>query len=190
MQPPDITGLLLAWRGGNSGALQDLVPVVYPELHRMARRQLRGERSGHSLQPTALVNELFLKLVNARRIHWNDRAHFLAVSARLMRRVLVDEARRRRVQKRGAGAQRVTLNPDLIGVGDRAPDLEALDLALDALAAEDARKSQVVELRFFGGLEVEETAEVLGVSADTVTRDWKLAKAWLRRELRQSERAV
>jgi len=183
----ELTGLLLAWRDGDSAALDELTPVVYAELHRMARRQLRGERPDHTLQPTALVNEVFLKLVDARRIHWHDRSHFLAVSARLMRQVLVDAARRRRMQKRGAGAVHVTFEPDMVVVGDRPHDLEALDLALEALASEDARKSQVVELRFFGGLAVEEVAAVLGISSDTVTRDWKLARAWLRRELRRNQ---
>lgn len=180
---PDVTALLLAWRDGDATALDRLLPAVYEELHRMARRQLGRERSDHTLQPTALVHEVFLRLVDVRRIRWQDRSHFLAMSARLMRRVLVDSARARRYQKRGGQAVRVTFDPDHLPAGGPLQDVVELDLALDALAREDARKSQVVELRFFGGLSVEETAEALAVSTDTVTRDWKLARAWLRREL-------
>lgn len=180
---PEVTALLLAWRQGDPGALDRLMPVVYDELHRMARRQLRHERPNHTLQPTALVNEVFLKLIDVRRVRWQDRSHFLALSARLMRRVLVDSARARRYQKRGGGARRITIDPAELAVGDRPRDLAALDLALQALEKEDPRKSQVVELRFFGGLTVEEAADVLGISSDTVLRDWTMAKAWLRREL-------
>ena len=180
---PEVTALLLAWREGDAAALDRLLPAVYDELHRMARRQLRRERTDHTLQPTALVHEVFLKLVDVRRIQWQDRSHFLAMAARLMRRVLVDWARARRYQKRGGEAVRVTLDPDDLAAAGPPQDVVELDLALEALAREDPRKSQVVELRFFGGLSVEETAEALGISSDTVTRDWKLARAWLRREL-------
>jgi len=146
---------------------------------------MKGERAGHSLQATALVNELYMRLVDTRRVEWQDRSHFLAMAARLMRRVLVDHARTRLYQKRGGGAQRVTLVDDLGGSDERPHDLVALDEALEALERTNKRKAQVVELRFFGGLTVEETAHVLDVSADTVSRDWKLARAWLLRELRK-----
>ena len=148
---------------------------------------MRDERAAHSLQATALVNEAYMRLVDNRRVQWQDRSHFIAMSARLMRRILVDHARARRYQKRGGGAQRVTLVDDLAGSDERPHDLVALDDALEALARVDERRGQVVELRFFGGLTVEETAHVLGVSTDTVLRDWKLAKAWLLRELRGSD---
>jgi RNA polymerase sigma factor (TIGR02999 family) len=184
---PDITGLLREWRGGDNEALGRLLPMVEGELRRIARRCMRGERAGHSLQATALVNEAYMRLIDARRIHWQDRSHFLAISARLMRQVLVDHARARNYQKRGGGAQRVTLVDDLGGSDERPHDLVALDEALEALARLNERKAQVVELRFFGGLTLEETAHVLGVSTDTVERDWKLAKAWLLRELRGDE---
>jgi RNA polymerase sigma factor (TIGR02999 family) len=144
---------------------------------------MRAERDNHTLQTTALVNEAFLRLVDLRRIRWQDRAHFLALSARLMRRILVDHARSRNYQKRGGGADRLTLDEALIGSAERSADLVALDDALDDLARVDARKSQVVELRFFGGLSVEETAQALKVSAETVTRDWRLAKVWLLRQV-------
>jgi len=160
------------------------MPMVEGELRRIARRCMAGEKAGHSLQATALVNEAYLRLVDAQRVRWQDRSHFLAMSARLMRRVLVDHARGRRYQKRGGGAQRVTLVDGLAGTDERPHDLVALDDALEALARSNERKAQVVELRFFGGLTLEETAHVMGVSADTVDRDWKLAKAWLLRELR------
>jgi RNA polymerase sigma-70 factor (ECF subfamily) len=156
---------------------------VEAELRRIARRCMQGERIGHSLQATALVNEAYIRLVDAQRVKWQDRAHFLAMSARLMRRVLVDWARSKGYQKRGAGALKVTLDDAVLGPAERGRDLVALDDALQALAVFDERKSQVVELRFFGGLSVEETASVLRVSPDTVMRDWKLAKAWLLREL-------
>jgi RNA polymerase sigma-70 factor (ECF subfamily) len=181
--PGDVTGLLLEWRGGNEDALSRLIPLVHEELHRLADRYIRRERAGHTLQATALVNEAYLRLIDAKRVQWRDRAHFLAISARLMRRVLVDYARSRGYQKRGGDAVRVTLVEEIAAVGE--PDLElvALDDALQALAKFDERKSRVVELRSFGGLSVEETAAVLHVSPDTVMRDWKLAKAWLLREL-------
>lgn len=181
--PADITGLLLAWRAGDDAALERLLPAVHAELHRIAERCMRAERADHSLQATALVNEAYVRLVDARKVRWQDRTHFLAMSARLMRRVLVDSARARKNQKRGGALQRITLDQDLPAVCDTPEDLIAVDTALDALTAEHARKGQVVELRFFGGLSVEETAEALGVSEETVMRDWRFAKSWLRREL-------
>ena len=165
------------------------MPLVQAELHRVARRCMYGERAGHSLQATALVNEAYLRLVDAQRVRWQDRSHFLAMSARLMRRVLVDHARARGYQKRGGAAVRVTLVEAIGGSDERPHDLVALDEALNALAKLDLRKSRVVELRFFGGLTAEETAHELGVSSDTVLRDWKLAKAWLLRELERGDRA-
>jgi RNA polymerase sigma-70 factor, ECF subfamily len=178
-----VTGLLLAWRGGDEAALEQLVPLVHQELHRIARGCMRGERAGHSLQATALVNEAYLRLIGAQQVDWQNRVHFLAVSARLMRRVLVDFARAKNYQKRGGGAQAVTLDEALVVV-EPGRDLIAIDEALDALAKMDERKAKVVEMRFFGGLTVEETAAALGVSPDTVMRDWRLAKAWLMRELK------
>jgi RNA polymerase sigma-70 factor, ECF subfamily len=181
--PGAVTELLRAWADGDDGALERLTPLVETELRRLARAYMRRERRGHTLQTTALVNEAFLRLTDARRVRFQDRAHFLGISARLMRRVLVDHARSRGYQKRGGGAQRVTLDEGLAKTPEIALDVVALDRALSALAEVDARKSRMVELRFFGGLSVEETAEVLGVSADTVKRDWRLAKLWLLREL-------
>jgi RNA polymerase sigma factor (TIGR02999 family) len=183
--PGTVTGLLMAWRGGNDAALEQLVPLVHEELHRIARGCMRGERAGHSLQATALVNEAYLRLIGAQQVDWQNRVHFLAVSARLMRRILVDFARSKKYQKRGGGAQPVTLDEALV-VAEPGRDLIALDEALDALGKLDERKARVVEMRFFGGLSVEETAAALGVSGDTVMRDWRLAKAFLLRELRGS----
>ena len=183
-QPPGaITELLRAWSDGDDGALERLVPLVEAELRRLARGYMSRERRGHTLQTTALVNEAFLRLTDARRVQWQDRSHFIGISARLMRRVLVDYARTRGYLKRGGGTERVTLHEALVSSTDPALDLLALDRALEALARVDARKSQIVELRFFGGLSVEETAEVLQVSSDTVKRDWRLAKLLLLREL-------
>ena len=181
--PGDVTTLLLAWHRGDQDALAALTPLVYDELHRLAGTYMARERAGHPLQPTALVNEAYLRLTDSSRVRWQNRAHFLAVAAQLMRRVLVDFARDRRSQKRGHDWRQVTLDEGLL-LGD-APniDLIALDEALSRLGAFDPRKVQVVEMRFFGGLSLEETAEVLGVSADTIGRDWSVAKAWLRREL-------
>jgi RNA polymerase sigma factor (TIGR02999 family) len=175
---------LLAWRGGDGGALGRLVPLVYTELRRLAHRQMRGERAGHPLQTTALVNEAYLRLVDSSRVQWQNRAHFFAVSAGLMRRVLVDTARGRGSLKRGANV--VHLSLDDAPVAGQAPDVDviALDDALATLADLDARKSQVVELRYFGGLSVKETAEALGVSPETVMRDWRMAKLWLVRALK------
>ena len=180
---PHVTELLLAWGRGDRSALDELVPVVHQELRRLARLQLRGERLNHTLHTTALVNEAFIRLVDLRRIQWQDRAHFLSLSARLMRRILVDHARSRNYQKRGGGAMNVTLDEALVGSAERGADLLALDDALQSLARQDPRKSQVVELRFFGGLSVDETAEALKVSPETVLRDWRLAKVWLLREV-------
>jgi RNA polymerase sigma factor (TIGR02999 family) len=181
--PGAVTVLLQAWNGGDDSALEQLTPLVEAELRRLARGYMGRERRGHTLQATALVNEAFVRLTDARSIGWQDRAHFLGIAARLMRRVLVDHARARGYRKRGGGVQRVTLNEGLVASSEPALDVIALDRALEALAAVDGRKSQVIELRFFGGLSVEETAEVLHVSPDTVKRDWRLAKLWLLREL-------
>ena len=179
----DVTTLLIEWTRGDSAAIDKLVPLVHGELRRLARRQLAGEGPGHVLQATALVNEVYLKLIDIRRVQWQDRAHFFAMTARLMRRVLVDFARASKSQKRGGAMHRVTFHQDLPVVGETPEDLIAID---DALAA-FGRKAQVVELRFFGGLSVEETAEVLKISPETVMRDWKFAKGWLMRELSRTE---
>lgn len=178
-----VTDLLLAWRGGDEEALGRLVPLVYDELHRIARRCMAGERAGQTLQATALVNEAYQRLVDVQRVDWQNRAHFLAMAARLMRRVLVDAARAKHAEKRGGDLTRVTFDEALFTGHDRVTELVKLDDALDALAALDDRKSRVVELRFFGGLSLEETAEALEVSTKTVTRDWEFAKTWLRREV-------
>jgi len=161
-----------------------LIPLVHQELHQIARRCMAGERVGHSLQATALVNEAYVRLVDGTVVEWHDRAHFLAVAARIMRRILVDHARARGARKRGGGDARVTFDEALVVTAEAREDFVALDDALEALAKFDERKSRVVELRFFGGLSVEETAAVLKVSADTVMRDWRLAKAWLQAEMR------
>jgi RNA polymerase sigma factor (TIGR02999 family) len=180
---PHVTELLLAWGRGDRAALDELVPVVHQELRRLARLQMRGERDNHTLQTTALVNEAFIRLVDLRRIRWQDRAHFLALSARLMRRILVDHARSRHTRKRGDGIVNVALDDSVVLSKERGADLGALDDALESLARLDPRKGQVVELRFFGGLSVEETAEALSISPETVLRDWRLAKVWLLREV-------
>lgn len=182
MTPHPITALLHAWNGGDEEALAIVTPLVHAELRQMARRHLKGERAGHSLQVTGLVNECYLRLVDMQRVRWNDRAHFLAWSSRLMRRILVDFARQQRAAKRGAGFQHFRLDEHLVAQ-ETGRDLVALDDALSALARIDERKSQVVELRFFGGLSTEEVADVLKVSTKTVLRDWQLAKMWLFREL-------
>jgi RNA polymerase sigma factor (TIGR02999 family) len=184
----EVTQLLKAWTTGDEQALEKLTPLVYQQLHRAAQRYMAGERSGHVLQTTALVNEVYLRLVDCNQIDWQDRAHFFAVSAQLMRRILVDFARSRGYQKRGGGAPHVSLDEAPSVCNEPDANLVAMDDALKALAAVDARKSKVVELRFFGGLSVEETAEVLKVSAETVVRDWRLAKVWLLRELGQEHR--
>ena len=178
-----ITQLLRAWGNGDRQALERLTPLVYEELHRAAHRYMADERAGHTLQTTALVNEVYLRLVDVRGVNWQNRAHFFAICARTMRRILIDFARSRQYQKRGGEAVSVALD-DALGVSAQpAVDLVALDDALKGLAKLDPRKIEVVELRFFGGLSVEETAEVLKISPDTVMRDWKFARAWLAREL-------
>jgi len=185
MAPPqEVTQLLRAWRQGDEAALEQLIPLVEAELRRLARGYMGRERKDHTLQTTALVNELFLRLTDAPKVRWQDRAHFLGISARLMRRVLVDHARRRGYRKRGGGAERVTLDEAMLVLPEPEVDVVALDRALESLASIDARKSRVVELRFFGGLSVDETAEVLHVSADTVRRDWRFARLWLLRQLK------
>jgi RNA polymerase sigma-70 factor (ECF subfamily) len=179
------TELLRAWSQGDRSALERLVPLVYEELHRLARRYMRQERPDHTLQATSLVNEAYLRLIDINRVEWRNRAHFLALAAQMMRRILVESARNRRRQKRGGGAVHVSLDDVQELPDSKGTDLVALSDALSALATRDARMGQVVELRFFGGLTVEETADVLNVSAETVLRDWKTAKAWLLRELRR-----
>lgn len=181
-----MTALLLQWGKGDASALERLVPLVHAELHRIAQRCMAGERVGHSLQATALVHEAYMRLVDAHAVPWHDRNHFLAVAARTMRRILVDHARARQYRKRGGDGVKVSLDEALIVSDEPREDFVALNDALDALAAFDERKSRVIELRFFGGLTIEETAAILNVSPDTVMRDWRLAKAWLQREMRGS----
>jgi RNA polymerase sigma factor (TIGR02999 family) len=184
-----VTALLVDWRGGDERAMQKLLPLVHDELRRIAKRHMAGERPDHVLQATALVNEAYLRLVDVRRVQWQDRAHFFAMAARLMRRVLVDFARAQKNQKRGGGLHRVTFDQNLPVASESPEDVIAIDEALRSLAAQYERKSQVVELRFFGGLSVEETAEVLKISQETVMRDWKFAKNWLMRELSRTKTA-
>jgi RNA polymerase sigma factor (TIGR02999 family) len=184
---PDVTDLLLAWSHGDSSALDQLVPVVYQELRRLARHYIRQERPDHTLQATALVHEAYLRLVDVNRMQWQNRAHFMAVAAQTMRRILVEFARHRHRQKRGGDMEQVPMDEVPEVAQERGADLVALSEALGLLVTIDPRMSQVVELRFFGGLSVEETAEVLNVSSETVTRDWKTAKVWLLRELSRSK---
>ena len=181
--PREVTRLLFDWRNGDQEALDRLMPLVYEELRRMASRYMRGERQHHTLQSSALVNEAYLRLVDHTNIDWQNRAHFFGVAAQAMRRVLVDHARTRNVQKRGGGAVKVALDDALDVAEEKAAEIVALDDALGALAAFDERKARVVELRYFGGLTAEEAAEVLGVSLATVEREWRTARAWLLREL-------
>lgn len=181
--PREISLLLQAWRGGDEAALGTLMPLVYGELHRLAHRYMMHERAGHTLQTTALVNEAYLRLIDAKRVEWQDRTHFFAICASLMRRILVDFARSRGYQKRGGNMRKVSLDESLLVSPEPDVDLVKLDDALNALAEFDPRKAKVVELRFFGGLSEEEVAEVLKVSRDTVKRDWRLAKVWLLEEL-------
>jgi len=177
-KPEEVTGLLVAWNSGDETAYEKLVPLVYAELHRLAHRYMSRERPDHTLQTTALVGEAYLRLVD-QKVHWQNRSHFFAIAAELMRRILVDYARQRQYAKRGGAAQRVELNEAILMARERSRELVALDEALKKLAEFDPRKSRVVELRFFGGLGVEETAEVLKVSVNTVKRDWSTARAWL-----------
>jgi RNA polymerase sigma factor (TIGR02999 family) len=178
-----ITQLLVDWNNGRTGALEDLLPLVYAELRRLAAQRLRLERPDHTLQPTALVHEAYIRLVDQRRVHWQNRAHFYGVAAHVMRRILVDRARARKADKRGAGWERVTLIGDKASSGSRDVDVVALDDALTRLAALDPQQERIVELRYFGGLTLEETAEVVGISTATVKREWAIARAWLRAEL-------
>lgn len=179
----EITGLLKAWSGGDESALERLTPLIYGELHRLAHYYMGRERDGLTLQTSALINEAYMKLVEVREVQWQDRAHFLGVAARLMRRILVDFARTRLAEKRGGDRQRVSLDAVPAVSQDSGPDMLALDRALQALEELDQRQSQVVELRFFGGMTIDETAAVLQVSPGTVRRDWRMARAWLYREL-------
>ena len=179
--PQEVTQLLKNWGDGDQEALDKLMPLVYEELHRLAHRYMSRERDGHTLQTSALVNEAYCRLINQKDVEWQNRAHFFGIAAQLMRRILVDHARSRASAKRGGSAHHVPLDEALIVSEERAAEVVALDDALKSLAEIDPRKSQLVELRFFGGLSIEETAEVLNVSPGTVMRDWTLAKAWLRR---------
>ena len=183
----DATQLLHAWGEGDASALEKLTPLVYKELHRLARHYMRGERPDHTLQTTALVNEAYLRLIDWKNARWQNRAHFVAVAAQLMRRILVDYARSRHYAKRGGGAQRVSLDEVALVSEKRAPEVIAVDDALRRLDAIDPRKAQVVELRFFGGLSVKEAAEVLKVSQQTVLRDWDLARTWLHRDISEKD---
>jgi RNA polymerase sigma factor (TIGR02999 family) len=183
----EITDLLVAWGNGDRQALERLAPLVHAELYRLARRYMSKESRGHTLQATALVNEAYLRLIDWQNVRWQNRAHFFGVSAQLMRRILVDYARSRNYQKRGGGAVVVSLDEAAVISRDQAGDFVALDDALNSLAIIDERKSKIVELRFFGGLSVEETAEVLKISPRTVAREWSLAQAWLYRELKKEK---
>ena len=179
----EVTGLLKAWSDGNQGALEQIIEAIYPELRKIARRSLSRERDGHTLQATALVNEAYLKLVGIEGAEWRDRAHFFAAAARIMRHILVDHARSKGYAKRGGNAQRVELNEALVVSGEGDPALVRMDDALNQLALFDRRKAQIVEMRYFGGLNANEIAVVLDVSVQTVNRDWTLAKVWLAREM-------
>jgi RNA polymerase sigma factor (TIGR02999 family) len=183
----EVTRLLRAWGQGDLSAFDELIPIVHAELRRLARRQLGREGVGHILQPTALVHEAYLRLVDIREIPWENRGHFFAMAARSMRRILVDFARARQTDKRGAGAEMVTLDAAMLVGHERGNDVVALDDALQALSAIDPRKAQIVELRFFGGLNIDETADTLNISPATVVRDWRLARVWLLRELKRTD---
>jgi RNA polymerase sigma-70 factor (ECF subfamily) len=182
-QPADITGLLVSWREGNRAALDALLPLIQRELTQIARRHLGRERQNHTMQPSSLVQEAFLRLLPSPDVEWQNRAHFFAIASKVMRHVLVDHARQRSRAKRGGAAAHIPMDVAAVLSPDQVEEVVAIDLALQRLAAVDERKSQVLEMRFFGGLSVEETAEALGVAPNTVTRDWNFARAWLRREL-------
>ena len=186
--PGQVTALLRAWGGGDTTARDRLMPLVYAELRKMARRHMARERPGHTIQTTALVHELYLRLVDQERVRWQDRAHFFAIAAQLMRRILVDHARKRLNIKRGGKVDMVPLEAAGEVFAKRAAEVVAIDDAVKTLSAVDERKGRIVELRFFGGLSIEETADVLGVSAGTIMRDWTLAKAWLKREVSGTRR--
>ena len=185
--PNQVTQLLIAWGNGDQAALDQLMPLVYSELHRLAHRHIKRERPGHTLQTSALLNEAFMRLVDQRDVTWKSRTHFFAIAAQMMRRILVDYARSRRYTKRGGDAHQVTFDEDLIVSRQRSADILDLHDALNELATIDERKSKVVELKFFGGLSIDETAEVLGVSPGTVMRDWTLSKAWLRQAMGKTD---
>jgi RNA polymerase sigma factor (TIGR02999 family) len=185
--PESVTQLLIRWSSGDKTALEELTPLVYGELRRLAKRYMERERQGHTLQTSALINEAYLRLIDQQSVEWKDRAHFFAVSSQIMRHILVDHARKYRSDKRGAGAQRLPLGDVAAANQRRADEFVALDEALENLAAFDSRQSRIVELRFFGGLSVEETAEVLHVSPITVMREWRTAKAWLHGALAKAE---
>lgn len=183
VSPKGVTQLLVAWGDGDAAARDELMPLVYEELHRLAHRYMGRERPGHTLQTSGLVNEAYLRLIDQSQVHWQNRAHFFGIAAQMMRRILVDYARNRRYAKRGGSARQVSLDEAMIVSEERSAEVVALDDALKGLAEIDPRKSQIVELRFFGGLSIEETAEILKVSPGTVMRDWTLAKAWLRKQM-------
>jgi RNA polymerase sigma factor (TIGR02999 family) len=182
-RPHDISQLLAAWSDGNQSALDELYPLVYDELHRLARRYMSRERKGHTLQTTALINEAYVRLADQKHVHWANRTHFFAISAQIMRRILIDHARRHAYAKRGGGARQVSLDEAATLTPDMSSELLRLDEALNSLAELDPRRSQVVELRYFGGLSNEEIAAVLHISENTVTRDWNMARAWLYQQL-------
>ena len=184
--PKEITHLLLSWSKGDEAALEQLIPLVYPELRKLARRYMGREKPGHTLQTSALINEAYLRLVDQQTVEWKDRSHFFAMAAQVMRHILVDHARSYLYEKRGGGAQHVALEEDTVLCDERASELVALDEALTRLGLIDQRKSKVVELRFFAGLSVEETAETLNLAPITVMREWRAAKAWLHREVSPS----
>lgn len=184
--PHNITKLLVEWSDGNQSALDELYPLVYDELHRLARRYMSRERTGHTLQTTALINEAYVRLVDQRNVHWANRSHFFAISAQIMRRILIDHARRHAYAKRGGGAQQVSLEEVAAIVPEQGREMLRLDEALKSLAEMDPRRSQVVELRYFGGLNNEEIAGVLHISENTVTRDWNMARAWLYQQLSEN----
>lgn len=186
--PNEVTQLLINWSNGDKAALDDLVPMVQAELRRIARRYMRREDPGHTLQTSALINEAYIRLIDQQDVQWQNRAHFFAVAAQVMRHILVDHARRHAYAKRGGGARKVSLDEATVSTEQRAAELIALDDALNKLAALDPRKSKIIELRFFGGLNIEETAEAMKISSPTVQREWRSAKAWLRREMNKSDK--